>query len=729
MLVSVKKTTLHQIFNLSSYRYTAVVVLFVLGFGPFAQKPSTTNFKLNSDPYAQFNDIIEYKNELWFITNSSVCKLKKNKIEKLVQKENLSKFVVAENKLLVWSIYGEFYELNNNKLIPLPFNSFLTKRLENKIINSVEYRDSILWISSVIGSGLIKVDLRKESIKKVAVSESYPYYVFSDNGTLISGNNSNSTKKELAINLSPGFNIPLAENLSFSKTNVIKLSDGSFIFTRQYEAIRFNNEKLITRVFVEKNIEDIVQDAEGKIWMALNGGGVISYADANFNSSNAVKFFGNKTVISIAKDSKGILWFGTSGEGVYKLYYSAPIKYDAPKVFSLINKDEENIKSNLITTSLPEINTNESNIISTASTQILIPPSVFINEIKINGVSSELNDFYELSASKNNLEISISGIHKGKSELQYKYILEGIDSNWNYSASTTFYYSSLAPGNYTFKAFAMSDKGVWSNTPVVVTFNILPPFYQSMWFIFTIIFLVLIIILAARYLTFRKKELQNKRLEEEKRKALVSELHALRSQMNPHFIFNTLSSIQSFITQNNSETAVSYLSKFSKLMRSTLENTQQQKISIKDEIEMLSLYMDLEKLRLYNKFDYTITSSDDIDTQFDEIPPLLIQPFIENAIWHGISHKDGKGLIKINFELIDENTLKCTIEDNGVGREKAKEITAKHKKNKSLGMSITKERLEIINSLKSSALNVEITDLKENNEAIGTKIEIFIPLD
>ena len=199
--------------------------------------------------------------------------------------------------------------------------------------------------------------------------------------------------------------------------------------------------------------------------------------------------------------------------------------------------------------------------------------------------------------------------------------------------------------------------------------------------------------------------------------------------MNPHFIFNTLSSIQSFITKNDSKDAVYYLSKFSKLMRATLENTKKQRIPIKDEIESLQLYMDLEKLRLNNKFDYHIIINDEIDTLFEEIPPMLIQPYIENAIWHGISHKTGSGIIKLTFKLENENLLKCEIEDDGVGRKKAREMKKETRKKKSLGMTITKERLEIINSLKDTKLSVNIIDLIDNNIPTGTKIELFIPLD
>ena len=382
---------------------------------------------------------------------------------------------------------------------------------------------------------------------------------------------------------------------------------------------------------------------------------------------------------------------------------------------------------------LPSIDENSKVLRTDLSKNDTIPPVVFINNIKINGLDTVVLNYYELNHHENTLEINISGVFGGDSELQYKYILEGKDVDWNYTANTNMYYTALQPGNYTFKIVAMSDGGVWSRVPAVITFTITPPFYSSFWFIFSILFLIIAVVLIIVFITFRKAQKRKELFEEDKRKLLISELHALRSQMNPHFIFNTLSSIQSFITKNNSKEAVHYLSKFSKLMRATLENTQKQKIPIKDEIASLELYMDLEKLRLNNKFSYQIIIDESIDVQFEEIPPLLVQPYIENAIWHGISNKEGTGIIKVSFKLENETLLKCEVEDDGVGRKKATEMKSAQfnhqKKNKSLGMSITKDRLEIINSLKGSQLNINIVDLENKGLPTGTKIEIFIPLD
>lgn len=206
------------------------------------------------------------------------------------------------------------------------------------------------------------------------------------------------------------------------------------------------------------------------------------------------------------------------------------------------------------------------------------------------------------------------------------------------------------------------------------------------------------------------------------------EQKALQLQMNPHFIFNSLNSIQSFIVNNDSDKATLYLAKFAQLMRLILANSREQFVPVKDEIKVLTYYMDIENLRFDNKFDFKIVVDPGIDDDFVGIPPMIIQPYVENAILHGIIHKTGKGNISIILSLQEENIL-CTVEDDGVGREKAMEIKNNSGlKHKSRGMLITKERLEILSKQIKGQISVNVLDLKdENGIASGTKVEIIIP--
>ncbi len=738
MIVKQKITTFHQKFG-GLLRLIIIIQLIIFSEILFAQNPSFSNYKSSTSPYLQFNDIVEHKNKMLFISSEGVFEIKNNNLSKIITEENLSKFIKTPNNLYVWSIYGEIFEIKNNQLVPFPFNKLVQKRVENKIINSVIFADSTFYISTIVGSTLIQIDLKTETISNLKLNP-YPYFVVKFNGKLISGNNQNTSKNELFVNTnSNSFTIPLAEAAGNSRTNVVQLQDKTYLFSKQHEVIRFNNTTFLNRIFVEKNVEFIFQDSQGKIWFALNSGGIISYADGSLKEANITRYLGNQTVISVAEDAKGNLWFGTSGNGVFKLENefehidaNSTITYSSPAIFSSTEIENEKVQSKFILKNLPvdqqtEKPINSKTIRTDRVRQDSLPPSVFINSVKINGKDTTTLSHYELSHENNAIEFNISGISNSPSGIQYKYMLEGFDKEWIYTVNTSIYYTSLAPGSYTFKVFAMNDSGIWSTVPSVISFTIQPPFYMSAWFLLTLVFGVIIIGFLIYFLIQKQNQLKNKQIEEQKQRALASELQALRSQMNPHFIFNTLNSIQNFISKNESKDASIYLSKFAKLMRATLANTKRQRISLKDEIETLTLYLELEQLRLNNKFSYEILVDETIDTQYEQIPSMLIQPYVENAIWHGISHKEGNGIIRIQFLPENEHLLKCVVEDNGIGRENAIKLK-QNTTSPSFGMNITKERVELLNSLNGNQLSVKINDLKINNQPTGTRVELYVPI-
>jgi tetratricopeptide (TPR) repeat protein len=226
----------------------------------------------------------------------------------------------------------------------------------------------------------------------------------------------------------------------------------------------------------------------------------------------------------------------------------------------------------------------------------------------------------------------------------------------------------------------------------------------------------------------RKNErLQNQQMQAAlKHKASDLEMQALRAQMNPHFIFNCLSSINRFILKNETEIASDYLTRFSRLIRLVLIHSQSSLILLKDELEMLRYYLDLEQLRFKNSFDYTITFANSIDPEITLIPPLLFQPFCENAIWHGLMHKEGKGHLTIRLSRKDD-LLHCEIKDNGIGRDKAAEFKSKSgEKQKSMGLKLTSERLALINEEQGVKTSYEMEDLVENGEVAGTKVNLYI---
>ncbi|OUS02741.1 hypothetical protein A9Q86_02710 [Flavobacteriales bacterium 33_180_T64] len=224
------------------------------------------------------------------------------------------------------------------------------------------------------------------------------------------------------------------------------------------------------------------------------------------------------------------------------------------------------------------------------------------------------------------------------------------------------------------------------------------------------------------FLYKRKQEAKAKAKEAQfNLKVSDTELKALRTQMNPHFIFNSLNSINAYIAKNDIENATNYLTKFSKLMREILEKSTQKEITINEDIQILKTYMDIENKRSNNSFNYTITIDNSIDPENTLIPPMILQPFVENSIIHGLRTIEKNGHIHITYNKQD-NMMICSVEDNGIGRVKsseAKEISNK----RSLGVSITKSRIEILNKIKNTKGDFNIID-----QPNGTKVEVKLPL-
>ncbi len=259
-----------------------------------------------------------------------------------------------------------------------------------------------------------------------------------------------------------------------------------------------------------------------------------------------------------------------------------------------------------------------------------------------------------------------------------------------------------------------------------------------------IVALLLIGFIFSRFILLRRKneahlrkraenELEIHRLEGEKAKAALMqrakelEVQALRSQMNPHFIFNCLNAINRFILSHETEAASDYLTKFSRLMRMIMNHSRHSVISLADELEVLQLYLDMEKLRFKDAFDYVIIPDDELDLGDIHIPPLLLQPFVENAVWHGLMHKTERGLLTIVLHA-DADMLTCIIQDNGVGREKAEMLKSKSaQKHKSMGLQITAERLTLLTDKDSPGHFFDIEDLYDaEGHPMGTRVVLKI---
>lgn len=359
-------------------------------------------------------------------------------------------------------------------------------------------------------------------------------------------------------------------------------------------------------------------------------------------------------------------------------------------------------------------------------------PRTYINNITVNNTRILEYQNLILDYNQNDINISVIGISYIQPEQNhYKYKLAEIDTGWHYSNSSQIQYPALPPGKYTLTVLAINSLGVVSIHPATFSFVIKAPYWKTWWFMLFIAIMLgsLIWLLLWRRLTRIRKATEEK----EKQNAQIAriEMKALRAQMNPHFIFNCINAIQHYILENDKLTANKLLSRFSRLVRNVLENSNCEWINIKREIETLELYIEMELLRFDSKFSVNINIASDIDTLLDQIPPLTIQPFVENAIIHGLLPLDNRtGNLDIQL-LKESNSIVCIIDDNGIGRKKAEAIKAsKNQTYQSLGISITEERLQIYNQTgkHNQQMKLKIEDkITVDQKPLGTRVTLILP--
>jgi hypothetical protein len=312
----------------------------------------------------------------------------------------------------------------------------------------------------------------------------------------------------------------------------------------------------------------------------------------------------------------------------------------------------------------------------------------------------------------------------GTKSNQYQYRMEGLDKDWIITTDHSVNYSGIPSGNYTFKVKLLENNSEVSQSSIRISVS--TPFWKQDWFQM----LLVVIGFSAVYFFYRIRLNQVRKEEKIKReynkKLAEVEMKALKAQMNPHFIFNSLNSINRYIVKSEPEKASLYLTKFSKLIRLILDNSNSKIVSLENELNALKLYIELEALRFNEKFTYTIHLNEELNPLSIGVPPMIIQPFVENAIWHGLLHKEGAGKLEIQVERYGSG-LRCIISDNGVGRKKAGELKSKSINNsKSYGMKITNDRLTMLNG-ESKISTVEIVDLEDvSGNSLGTKVIVKI---
>lgn len=354
------------------------------------------------------------------------------------------------------------------------------------------------------------------------------------------------------------------------------------------------------------------------------------------------------------------------------------------------------------------------------------PPPIYLRNFMVNGKKQALSEQYQLHYNENNISIEFQGIaYRAMQNFRYKYRLKGFSDVWYYidGKASTLRFTALPSGHYLFEIRALNEDGVLSTEALKLNFVIQPPFWQRWWFIAIIVAAITILISSLLWwrLLIRQRFLG---------RINILKMQALQAQMNPHFVFNALNAIQTLMLTDDLELAMGYLNKFAKLIRSIFNISGLPAIELQEEINFLQLYMDLEKLRFGENISIDFRIDPKLEQEDFHIPPLLIQPIIENSFKHGLLHKKTKGQLNIYLQK-DAGLLYVLIEDNGVGRDKVKELNqwkTEDTQKQSSGLSITTSRLQLLKHERHKTDNPKITDLRdEEGNALGTRVELWIP--
>lgn len=480
----------------------------------------------------------------------------------------------------------------------------------------------------------------------------------------------------------------------------------------------FNYRKLTGHPVMSSVINDIKVLNDSAYLLATNGFGTFLNREevwTNFSIQNGMSSEINRKVFA---QNDSVFWIATNA-GVNRVRASG----DDWEISSIKSTD------GLLSEDVNDLIVHGDNLIAATSKGISwinipdwesprIEPLVSMNSLLVDDLLWK-EEQREIDYRVKNITVTYDGLHfQSLDRLVYKYRLSGLDETWRTTRQNSLNFSNLKPGAYSFQVRAVSAFGNESEL-AGIQFVIATPFWMTWWFISLMFLLGLFALLVVTNAIIRRNKKQQQRKYEFQLRIAEAERKALQSQLNPHFIFNSLNSIQNMVLDEDPESAYQYLAKFGKLIRRVLEFSDLSMVALNDELETLRLYMDLENLRLNDKFDYRIHTGEEVNL-LEVIPSMIIQPHIENAIWHGIMPLKGKkrGQIDISIRKTQEG-LYFEVLDNGVGRKPKEEA-----KQKSMGTKIVNELVRKHKGEGSGEVIVE--DLFDGNEPSGTKVIIQI---
>ena len=685
--------------------------------GEIQVKSSLLKEELTSNVVVDYNKnywITTLDNGVFILPNLSLKKVipfnRKAKLTSIAELSN-NRFVVGNNRGMLRFFEGKTVY----KEFQLPIKSKIRCLAYNKFNNTL--------IISIGGNKSYEYDISNNALKdlknKYAVAKNI---IFIDDSTSFYSNHKEAKIYKNGEEVSVVNSRVLSAFISNDKLYV-SLPDSTISFKDSIakEIFNFKQDAILIKKIIDENDVLFLLDHKGSLFKKEG------------DNVEQVEAFKNSFVNNIYTDNHNSYWVLSEGNVIqkYNIESKAIEKLTEQDGF---NFDIQNVVvlDSLIVAKSPHflaIFPKNKNSLFKEYKQ----PLLSIKNVVANGIDTLKTKANQLNYKQNNLRINFNSAGFESSRfIAYEYKLEPIDKVWKKVTRPNNFveFKELLPNTYNFFVRAKNVSGKTYSKTSSISFVIRPPFWETWWFYSLIIFIVSLFV----FLGMRNKLKQKERKRQEEINSILLEkkmanlkLENFRSQMNPHFIFNALNSIQDYIISNEKELASSYLVKFSRLIRVYLDYSQQNEISLANELDALKLYLQLEKGRFEDELEYFITVAPSLIIEQINVPSLFIQPYVENALKHGLLHK--KNNRKLLVDLKEQGgDLVVIIEDNGIGREKAKALSNKYKKHESFATKANDERITIYQTKLKKDIRVTIDDLMDGTISKGTRVTINIPL-
>jgi len=626
----------------------------------------------------------------------------------------------GSNGILAGENNGNVYYFRGDTIKTFRYTSPQTS---NRILDLVGVDEK--YFLAATDEGIIKYDFETgNSFKMIDSLKTFKFIKKTSQGTFLAGN----YKYGLELGALPEFKLL---NVWDKRTvGMEEYAPGKFFLASidgLYE-IQSGNPQVSPVGFLPGNerVNAILKDSSGVLWMATYNSGVYVYQDKKLiHLSDSTGLAGNSCK-HIFVDTNGDVYVSTD-KGISRLRTTNNIKGK----FQITNFTTEN--------GLPSNETNQCVVVDKklwvatgkglAAIDMNYQTRSIIPVVVINSITTSQDVFHPKDAigiqyPVKYLDLKFEGISiSGGKNIAFRYQVKGLDKGWNETKTTSIRYASIPPGNYTFQIVAFNEETMMESKVAELQFTVIAPWWRS------VIFVVLMVLAMAGLLwqvfRWRLRKLQGRA--EIRNRMLAAEIKSIRSQMDPHFIFNALNSIQGYVLKNEKVLANQYLTSFSRLMRMVLENSNRNFVTIQEEMEFLELYLKLEQLRLNNKFSYRIAYDKSINPELDEIPAMVLQPLVENAVIHGIGPKKSDGQILVKFESQSDKIF-CIVEDDGEGffNLADKNQTNQNTIHKSFGFKAIEERIKLLNTIGLFHIKFKVSASIYLDPGKGTRVEIEI---